>query len=192
MLGGSEAAVTAAFVLMFLKYRFQKPINQQGDLIMKKTFFLILIFFILFSGCASTGKSVALGAASGAIGGSANGALLFPINRSKGVLRGALIGGVIGGIMGFATHKYLEDRDKTVRRNTILNLTSHDVLNAPVRINARKGGTPGLTKPIVEMEWVEPTIEGKKWIEGHKVWSISEEPQWVYPQDKAKEVKIEK
>ena len=158
---------------------------------MKIPLLFSFILSMMVSGCASTERSIALGAAAGAVGGAVNGALLFPVNKKKSVLRGALIGGVAGAALGLVTHKYLKKRDQRTRKDTLLNLQRHDVLNPHVGV---KNNNPGLTKPIVEMDWVEPKIQKGRYIEGHKVWKISESSQWVFPNEieRAKEKENEK
>ena len=157
---------------------------------MQNLFFSLIIITIFCSGCASTGKSIALSSATGAAVGAANGAVLFPVNTKKGVLKGALIGSVAGGILGWLTHGWFEKRDAKIRRDTILGLNRSDVLNTPWNTDT----TPAITKPIIEGRWVEPKVEGKKLIEGHKEWKISEESQWVFPQEmeRTKETENEK
>ena len=157
---------------------------------MNNLFFLWIVIPIFCSGCASTGRSVVLGSVVGATAGAVNGATLFPVNTKKGVVRGALIGGVAGGLFGWFTHEWLEKRDANIQRDTILNLNRNDVLNTPWNTEI----SPSITKPIIEGRWVEPKVEGKKLIEGHKEWKISEESQWVFPQEmeRTKETENEK
>ena len=125
-------------------------------------------------------KSISLGSAAGAVAGGINGALLLPTNTKKGIAKGALIGGVIGGLLGYSGHKHLEKRRQQTRRETLLNLNRHGVLNPPPK---RKKDDPWLTRSVVGLDWVEPRIHENKFVEGHKVWKILELPQWIHPQE---------
>ena len=147
---------------------------------MKTGRILFIPMAFLLANCASTGKSIALGSATGAVAGTVNGVALFPINTKKGMVKGALIGGVAGGLLGWFVHGWLEKRNAKIRRDTILGITQSDVLNAPWD---KENPSLAITKPIVEGRWVEPKIKGKKLIEGHKEWRISEDSRWVFPQD---------
>ena len=51
---------------------------------------------------------------------------------------------------------------------------------------------PHLTLPKMESEWVEPQVRGKRFIEGHRVWIMTEDPQWIIPMRIRKEKKIGK
>ena len=85
--------------------------------------------------------------------------------------------------MGYLIHKALETRDKEVRRQIFFSLDKPD-MNSP-KNSLPKG--PGLTMPKVEAQWVETQIRGKKLVEGHRVWIITEDPQWVSdPKNEAK------
>ncbi len=117
-------------------------------------------------------------------------------NQSGGgdhVATGAAIGAVVGGLSAYLIHKSLDKRDEQLRRETLLNLEKYDV-SAPQR--SSKGGDipvgPGhaLTKPTVDVEWVETRVDGDKLVEGHKVWRITEKSKWV--PDDGKQQKQEK
>ena len=147
---------------------------------MGKEMIFVVVFAFLGSGCASREKTVALGVSLGVVVGGANGAALFPINTGKGMVKGAVIGGFAGGIVGWMIHKGLKKRDEKIRRKTLLDMNRHEVINPP---DGTSGGNPALTKPFVEVDFVEPRIERGKFIEGHRVWKISEKSQWVFPQN---------
>lgn len=104
---------------------------------------------------------------------------------------GAAIGAVIGGLSAYFIHKGLEKRDQKLRRETLLNLDRFDVSSPPRTKGAPTfpgGGNHLLTKPTVDVEWVETRVDGDKLIEGHRVWRIVEKSKWI-PGENEKEDK---
>lgn len=139
---------------------------------------MVLLFcgLSILSGCATTGGSVLLGASAGAAAGAGVGSVASPESRSQGAVTGALIGAVVGGLSGLFVHKTLESRDNQTRRETLFNLEKFNV-SSPRGASSSDGH--GLTMPVVESQWVDTEVQGKKLVEGHRVWVITEEPQWV-------------
>ncbi|MCB9092884.1 MAG: hypothetical protein H6621_00120 [Halobacteriovoraceae bacterium] len=137
---------------------------------------------VLVTGCATMRDSVLTGMGTGAALGAANGAALSSDNRNKGALTGALVGVAVGGIASYFIHNGLEKRDARIRRDTLFNLEKFNV-SGPQGMSI--DGGHGLTMPVVESQWVDTQVQGKKLVEGHRVWVISEEPQWV-PAKKSK------
>lgn len=129
-------------------------------------------------------ESLLLGLGTGAVGG------VVISNQSGGgssekVGTGAAIGAAVGGLSAYFIHKGMEKRDERLRRETLLNLEKYDV-SAPQRLSPTApahGGGHGLTKPVVDMEWVETKVEGDRLVEGHKVWRIIEKPKWIPSED---------
>ena len=156
---------------------------------MNKPFFLTVLIVSTAVGCASRERSVAAGVTLGATAGGIHGAALYPINTKKGITLGAFMGGITGGIIGWMIKKGLEKRDEKIRREMLFNFQRHGITNPSLEKSIR----PGLSKPSVDVDFVEPRIEGENYIEGHRVWKISEESQWVFPdQIQKKENKNEK
>ena len=91
-----------------------------------------------------------------------------------------MIGGAIGGVASYFLHNILEQRDDRTRRDTLFNLEKFNV-SAPSKYQAAPNSTngPGLTVPRVDAQWVETQVQGKKLIEGHRVWVITEDAQWM-------------
>ncbi len=128
---------------------------------------------------------VATGAGAGAIAGNQAG------GSTDKVATGAAIGAAVGGLSAYLLHKSLEKRDEKLRRETLLNLEKFEV-STPPRSNqgqAPTGAGHGLTRPVVDVEWVETKVEGDKLVEGHKVWRIIEKPKWIPGSDKKEERK---
>ncbi len=150
---------------------------------MHKVSILIMAIAILTTGCSTMRESLTLGVSTGAATGAVAGASLSK-NRGQGALKGALVGGAISGIASYFIHKGLKKRDEKTRRETLFNLDKFGV-DYPKNYSQENG--PGLSKPVVESQWVDTQVQGKKLIEGHRVWIISEDPQWIPSNKKGKE-----
>lgn len=150
---------------------------------MHKVPIFIMAMAILTTGCSTMRESLTLGVSTGAATGAVAGASLSK-NRSQGALKGALVGGAISGIASYFIHKGLKKRDQKTRRETLFNL---DKFGVDYPKNYSQENSPGLSKPVVESQWVDTQVQGKKLIEGHRVWIISEDPQWIPSNKKEKE-----
>jgi len=148
---------------------------------MRNTIVLFAMISFLSSGCATVGKSIALSAGSGAATGAAIGAGVADRSRGKGALIGAAVGGVVSGIAGYFIHKGLETRDEKVRKETLFNLEQFGV-STP----ANSGNGPAISYPAVEEHYIDTHVQGKKLIQGHKVWVITEDPQWIVNENREK------
>ncbi len=142
----------------------------------KKVFISILFSTSLLVSCASTKKSIWSGIGIGAVSGGAICSGVSHKNRQKGAIVGALSGALIGGIASYYIDQGLSSRDEEVRRKTLFNL---DKFNVSAPMNGIDGNYHGLTMPAVESEWVPTKVEGKKLVEGHKIWIITEDAQWI-------------
>lgn len=174
------------FLLTCRNYLVSKLNNKtQSDIgaFMHKVSILIMAIAILTTGCSTMRESLTLGVSTGAATGAVAGASLSK-NRGQGALKGALVGGAISGIASYFIHKGLKKRDQKTRRETLFNLDKFGV-DYPKNYSQENG--PGLSKPVVESQWVDTQVQGKKLIEGHRVWIISEDPQWIPSNKKEKE-----
>lgn len=144
-----------------------------------KLLFLLLAGSLI--GCSTMRESLVLGAGTGVATGAVTGAIMSSEHRGQGALIGALVGGAIGSISSYFIHKGVESRDEKVRRDTLFNLEKFNV-SAPNTGSSDRG--PRLSMPVVEGQWVDTQVQGKKLVEGHRVWVISEEPQWMPDQRK--------
>jgi hypothetical protein len=129
---------------------------------------------LLCTGCSTISKSISFGIGTGIATGAAVGAASSS-DSGKGALQGAVVGAAVGGIISYFVHKGLNKRDEETRRETLFNLDKFGV-SGPQSIS---GGRPAISKPIVSEDWVDTRVDGKKLIEGHRVWTIEEESMWT-------------
>jgi hypothetical protein len=150
--------------------------------ILMNIFVLIMLMISLLS-CSTMRESIILGAGTGAASGAIGAATLADQKKGHAAVQGALIGGAIGSIFSFFFHRGIKKRDDRVRRETLFNLEKYNV-STPSGYQGSSG--PGLTVPKVEAQWIDTQVQGKKLVEGHRIWVITEEPQWVPNPPKAK------
>lgn len=132
---------------------------------------------VVATGCSTLKKSVMTGVGVGGAAGAVIGANTSRgRSKSKSAALGALTGAVISGIAGYFIHKGVEKRDEETRRQTLFNLDKHDV-SAPQGFGTTS--VHGLSAPRIESEWVPTRVEGRKLVEGHKIWLITDEARWV-------------
>ena len=131
------------------------------------------------TGCATMKDSLLVGFTSGAAIGAAGGLAVDRRDRTKSAAIGALTGGIIGTAIAHFTHKGLERRDATTRRETLFNLDKNEV-STPAH-GAAPGATHGLTLPLVDSEIIEEHVspDGRRLIEKHRVWTIRQDSQWT-------------
>ena len=138
---------------------------------------LFLILPLLATGCATMKDSMLAGASTGLAIGAGVGAGANHKRRGDGAAVGALIGAAIGAISGRLVHKKLEERDGDTRKETLFNIDKFGV--SGVQDGFSPVGEHGLTMPKVDSEWVPTSVKGKKLVEGHRVWIITEDSQWL-------------
>lgn len=144
----------------------------------KKHVALFTVIVLLSSSCSSTRKSIALGLATGAGTGAAIGAMSSP--NGKGAMTGLAIGALVGGIASYFIDKGLQDRDQTVRRDTLFNLEKHGVFGSEISSRPKSSTPYGVAPAVVDEQYIETHVQdGTKLIEGHKVWTIQENAQWM-------------
>ena len=144
---------------------------------------LLLVFGVSCSlvGCSTMRDSVLVGTAVGAGMGVVGGVTLNSESRGSGALIGGLIGAAVGALGGVIFHKVLEGRDDQTRRETLFNLDKFNI-QGPSKNGPDKMGDdwqPRISNPEVDFDWIDTHVDGKKLIEGHRVWRITEEPQWI-------------
>ena len=122
--------------------------------------------------------SLITGFTTGAAVGAAGGVAVNKKDRGKSAAIGAITGGVLGLIISNYTHSHLKKRDAKIRRSTLFNLDKYDVA-APKNHHIK--GEHGITMPVIDSDYIEEhtSSDGKKLIEGHRVWIIKEDSQWT-------------
>ena len=179
-----EREIYQLFVITVILITAKRLKGSKGAFVFK-ALILTMAMAILTTGCSTMKESLTLGIGTGLATGAVAGSSLSK-DRGKGALKGALIGGAISGIASYFIHTGINKRDQTTRRETLFNL---DKFGVDYPKNYSSGNNPGLSMPVVESQWVDTQVQGKKLVEGHRVWMISEEPQWIPNQQLKKEKK---
>lgn len=118
-------------------------------------FIFCLVLIAGLSGCASLTNSMLLGGGVGAAAGTGVGLAAF--GNTKGTVLSAASGAAVGALFGLLLHK-----DPA---------PSNDV-------GRKEGQVPSLTRPNVSRLWVDPTIDGNKYIDGHWIYLIDRPSVW--------------
>ena len=86
---------------------------------------------------------------------------------------------LVGGLTGWLIHKVIDKKEKRVRRETLFNLESHGITNSFENIKRSDHGT-FVNSPKVREDYI-PTHtkeDGRKLIQGHKIWTLIGQPQF--------------
>jgi hypothetical protein len=144
---------------------------------MKKNKIIIVlssaIILVISSGCATQGKSLALGGAIGAGSGAIIGGIADPGKDGKYRTRNVIIGSALGSMAGMATAAFVHSRAEDNKREAY----------EEGRLDSEKkqlasGTMPNLKNPKVEAHWVDGKITGNRYIEGHFEYVILEPARW--------------
>ena len=146
---------------------------------MRAIYLVVLPIALLLSSCSTMKRSLITGAITGTTTGTFAGAMVARKDKKEASLKGAFIGGILGLGLSWLAHKGLEKRDHKTRKELLLELERF----GDKKPKAKGKSGPSLSGPVVDSEWVETKVEGNKLIEGHRVWMIKENPQWV-PKEK--------
>ena len=124
-------------------------------------------------GCATEGKSVALGGAIGAGSGAVLGGIVDPGQNGQYRTRNVIIGSAFGGMVGMASGALLHDNTEEKRKEAFLE-GQKSVQNRPVPPPAG----PDVSQPKVEIQWVDGKVVGNRYIDGHYERTIVEPARW--------------
>ena len=125
-----------------------------------------------------------LGTSTGAVTGAAGLALIsHESKRGKGVLVGILSGAFVGGVASYLIHNQLEERDAKTRKATLFNLSKYGSDPLPFK---QLEQVPGITFPVEVEDYVPTHRKGNQVIEGHRVWTLSDNAQWEREEEKDK------
>ena len=127
----------------------------------------------LATGCATQGKSVALGGAMGAGAGAIAGGIADPGKDGEYRTRNVIIGSAIGGVAGVAAGALLHNNSEDKKREAYSQGQSEEKAK-----HAKSGVAPTLTNPQVEARWVEGKVIGNRFIDGHFEYVITEPARW--------------
>lgn len=128
---------------------------------------------LALQGCATEGKSLALGGAIGAGTGAVLGGIVDPGKNGQYRTRNVVIGSAFGGMAGMATGALLHDNTEDKKKEAYL-AGQESMKNRP----APPPDGPGLTQATVKIEWIEGRAIGNKWVDGHYERTISEPVRW--------------
>lgn len=132
-----------------------------------------LIILALLSGCATQGKSLALGGAVGAGTGAIVGGIADPGKDGQYRTRNVIIGSAIGGVAGMAAGALIHSSNEDKKRDAYEQGKS-DTLKK----QQGNASMPNLKNPKVEAHWMDGKISGNRYIEGHFEYVIVEPARW--------------
>lgn len=131
-----------------------------------------LIIFCL-SGCATTGKSTAVGGAVGAGTGAMVGAIADPGVKGQYRTRNILIGAALGGVVGLGTGALIGDANESRSKE------AYDEGKKSAQASSHvTGSPPELKNAKVEARWIEGKTTGNRYIDGHWEYVIAEPARW--------------
>jgi hypothetical protein len=139
----------------------------------KKWALICAVTAIGATGCATQGRTVALGGGIGVGAGAIAGGLADPGKdgqyRTRNVLIGSAIGGAAGALSGALIHDAVEERKRE----------AHKEGEVTGKAQAPEPGTPpSLKDPQVEAHWIEPRVAGNRYIDGHFEYVIVNPARW--------------
>ena len=130
----------------------------------------------ILNGCASTGKSMALGAGIGAGAGGLAGAIADPGSNGQYRTRNIIIGSALGGVAGMATGALIGDGIEDKKKEAYESGQASAQKQAATQ---RPGGSPPELKSAkVEARWVEGRVTGTRYVDGHWEYLITEPARW--------------
>ena len=155
---------------------------------------VIICLSIGGTGCATMERSVTFGVVTGAMSGALANDRLAKRDRSQAIVQGAIFMGIVGGLSGYWIHRRMDLRERKTRRRLLFDLDKWGLQSPKISPIGMPdlSREPHLTLPKMESEWVEPQVRGKRFIEGHRVWIMTEEPQWIIPDEDKKRKKDRK
>lgn len=139
-------------------------------------FLTLIVSTTIISACATSTKSVMLGAGSGAAAGAGIGALVDPGPKGHGRIKnayvGAAAGAVLGGAAGYLIHDSMEARESAAfEKGKSEGLTKLSQVSS-------NGNPPNLIPPKVEVRFVDDQVKGNSFIPAHFEYIILEPARW--------------
>ena len=131
---------------------------------------------------------MSLGVAIGTVTGATSLALIsHETKKDKGAFIGALSGAVVGGVASYFIHKGLQKRDAKIRKATLFNLDKYGTSSLPYRHKSLPEVVPGITFPVEVEDYIPTYRKGNQVVEGHRVWTLSNNAQWEVEESKTKD-----
>ena len=130
-----------------------------------------VLALLALSGCATTGKSMALGGAIGAGAGGLAGAIADPGTNGQYRTRNIIIGSALGGVAGLATGALIGDGIEEKKKDAY-----ESGRESAQKSNAQHpaGSPPELKNAKVEARWIEGRTTGNRYVDGHWEYVITE------------------
>lgn len=142
----------------------------------KYYFLLTLAFPLVVTGCATSGKSTALGAALGSFVGGSIGVMASQhaesSDRSQGMLIGAGFGGVLGALIGHESHKEQQKKD------SLAGFDGHSPNMEIFGNGGEKDKRPALKPAQVKVRMVEDQVKDGIFVPAHFEYEIAEPARW--------------
>ena len=135
----------------------------------------ICMSLVIASGCASTGKSIGLGAGTGAVLGAGVGAIADPgpggENRVRNILIGTAAGGVLGAGIGYALSEHVKNERHEAEAD------GKKEAEEAARAQA-SGSGPRLIPARTEVHLVPGEAHGSTYVPRHFEYRIIENAHW--------------
>lgn len=138
-----------------------------------------MIFLLMIgASCATTGRSVGLGAGTGAAAGTGVGLLANPGDNGQNRVRNVLIGSAIGGALG-AGVGYLGDRVVRGKEQESYDKGKSEAKKeTETQINTSLSEQPQLMPAKTEARWIPDQVRGNTFVPGHFEYVIIEGAKW--------------
>lgn len=132
---------------------------------------LLALSLMFLNGCATAGKSAALGGGIGAGVGAIAGGLADPGRDGEYRTRNVVIGTALGGMAGLAAGSLIHNEVEDQKREAF----QKGAASSP---SPKNGTMPALKTPRVESKWIDAHVVGNKFIDGHFEYIITEPTRW--------------
>ncbi|MBN8541180.1 MAG: hypothetical protein J0L82_12385 [Deltaproteobacteria bacterium] len=128
------------------------------------------------AGCATTTKSVMLGAGTGAAAGAGIGALVDPGPKGRGRIKNAYVGAAAGAVLGGAAG-YLMHETTVAKESAAFEKGKTDGFFKAAQAGGN-GNPPNLVPAKVEVRFVDDQVKGNIFVPAHFEYIILEPARW--------------
>ena len=148
-----------------------------SDLSRRRFMVLVSVFtfavILLSQGCATEGKSLALGGGIGAGAGALLGGIADPGKNGEFRTRNVIVGATLGGMAGMVTGSLVHQNTEEKRKDAYL-AGQQSIKSAP----GRPAQEPKLDNAQVKTYWVEDRVVGNRFVDGHYEHVIEAPARW--------------